>query len=111
MRLTVVVINHSETVGVGVPEELAGDDVRVALHERQVLAVEAVLEPVQRLPAVMPLVDAGRNVTKYVHLMPTKVQSAKCYILSSYSSQNKVYLKGDEREFHWFKDRNKDASR
>lgn len=52
----------------GVAEELAGDDVRVALHEAQVFPVEPVLKPVQRLPIIVPLVNAGRHVTEYKNL-------------------------------------------
>lgn len=66
---TVVVVNHSKAVRVGVTEELAGNDVRVALHQAEILAVESVLEPVQGLSTVMPLVNTGWYVTENVHLL------------------------------------------
>ena len=52
----------------GVAEELAGDDVRVGLHQLQVASIESFLEPMQRLSAVVAFVDARRDVAEYVHL-------------------------------------------
>lgn len=42
----------------GVTEELAGYDVVIGLNEAEVLSVESVLEPMEGLPTVMPLVSA-----------------------------------------------------
>jgi len=53
---------------VGVAEELAGDDVRVGLHQLQVASIKSFLEPMQRLSAVVAFVDARRDVAEYVHL-------------------------------------------
>lgn len=58
---TVVVVNHAERVRVGVAEKLASNDVRVALHQREVLAVKAVLKPMQRLAAIVSLVTEFFN--------------------------------------------------
>ena len=37
-------------------EELSGNDIRIGLNQGEILAVETILEPVQRLPSIMPLV-------------------------------------------------------
>ena len=65
---TVVIVDDSEAVGVGVTEELAGDDVRVTLDQVEIFAVESFLEPVQGVQIVVSLVDARRNVAEDVHL-------------------------------------------
>ena len=54
-----------------VTEELADDDVGVRSHQLHILAVETILEPVQRLSAVVAFVNARRHVPEYVNLTAT----------------------------------------
>lgn len=53
---TVVIVNNAERVCMSVTEELACNDIRIGLNQGKIFAVEAILEPVQRLSSIMPLV-------------------------------------------------------
>ncbi len=73
----------------GVAEELTGDDVRVGLHELMVTSVETILKPVQGLVTEVALVDAGWDVSKYVHLT---------VIVAIFQSKHENDLNGKRRE-------------
>lgn len=62
----------------GMPEELAGNYIGIALHHVKISSVETILEPVKSLAAVMSLINARWYMSENVYLSNEMKRNGSC---------------------------------